>query len=135
MNIESYITQEEMKEIAVQEFRGRIRELSQSDLERVVNNSAYQVVWSAVDECMDDKAKGILKEKVLNIINDMTFFNVFSKPNAWDRQDQQAYGVIMQTIKDNKDLIDKTVKEGLSGLTKKQKTDISYQAAIESLKK
>ena len=82
INIEEYLTEEEMKEIAQQEFRKCISHQSKESLERIINNSAYQVVWSAVDESLDGEAIGILKEKVIEIIGDMSAFNVFATPRS-----------------------------------------------------
>ena len=61
MDFSKYLTEDEMRDIAEQEFRDMVRNKSSKDLERIISNSAYQVVWKAVDESLDNEAINILK--------------------------------------------------------------------------
>ena len=135
INIEEYLTEEEMKEIAQQEFRKHISHQSKESLERIINNSAYQVVWSAVDESLDGEAKGILKKKVIEIIGDMSAFNVFATPNAWDRKENMAHSILVQTVKDNYEHLAIQVKNQLNTLSKTQIAKIASEVMKEKLSK
>lgn len=129
INIDDYITEEEKRQIAIDTFTAQCRKHTDEDFERIISNSAYAVVWKAVDECLDDKATEILREKVVGLIKDMTIFQVFSKPNAWDRVENQAYGVLMDSVRKNKPLLDNAIEFGVNNLTRKQKADLAYDAA------
>ena len=50
MDFSKYLTEDEMREIAEQEFREVVRNKANKDLERIINNSAYSVVWKSVDD-------------------------------------------------------------------------------------
>lgn len=133
MDISKYLTEDEMRDIAEQEFRDMIRNKSSKDLERIISNSAYQVVWKAVDESMDNEAINILKQKVVEIIGDMTEFNVFAKPNAWDRKENTAYGILVQTVRDNSDVLDIKVKDQINTLSKTQISKIVAEVMKEKI--
>lgn len=135
MDFSKYLTQDEMKDIAEQEFREVIRNKSNKDLERIISNSAYQVVWKAVDESLDNEAINILKQKVLDIISDMTEFNVFCKPNAWDRKENMAHEILVQTVRDNHSLIEQKVVDQMNTLSKTQIAKIASEIMKEKLSK
>lgn len=101
INILDYLSEEEMTEIARDEFRARLRSNSQNDIERIACNAAYNVIWQAVDEVYDSEVEEILKAKVLEILSDMSNFNVFAKPNAWDRAENAPYTTLCNVVKDS----------------------------------
>lgn len=133
MDFSKYLTEDEMRDIAEQEFRDVIRKKSNKDLERIISNSAYQVVWKAVDESLDNEAINILKQKVLDIISDMTEFNVFCKPNAWDRKENMAYEILVQTVRDNSVVLDNKVKDQINTLSKTQISKIVAEVMKEKV--
>ena len=135
MDFSKYLSEDEMHEIAKQEFRDVIRRKSIKDLERIISNSAYQVIWSAVDESLDNQAIDQLKQKVIAIISDMSEFNVFSKPNAWDRLENNAYGILLQTVRDNTEVLDKKVKDQINTLSKTQISKIVAEVMKEKVGK
>lgn len=133
MDFSKYLTEDEMKDIAEQEFRDVIRRKSNKDLERIISNSSYQVVWKAVDESMDNEAINILKQKVVDIIGDMSEFTVFSKPNAWDRKENMAYEILVQTVRDNSNVLDIKIKDQINTLSKTQISKIVAEVMKEKI--
>ena len=135
MDFSKYLAEDELREIAEQEFREVIRNKANKDLERIINNSAYSVVWKAVDESLDNEAINILKQKVVDIIGNMSEFTVFSKPNAWDRKENTAYGILVQTVRDNSDVLDIKVKDQINTLSKTQISKIVAEVMKEKVGK
>lgn len=135
INITDYISEDELKRIATEEFRDHIRKQSRESLERVINNAAYAVVWEAVDECMDGDAVSVLKSKVLSIIDDMTSFNVFATPNAWDRKENMAHNLLVEAVRDNHSLLEQRVVEQMGTLSKTQIAKIASEIMKEKLSK
>ena len=135
INLTDYISEDEMKRIATEEFRNQIRKQSRQSLERAINNAAYAVVWEAVDECMDGEAISFLKSKVLDIINDMTSFNVFATPNAWDRKENMAHNLLVKAVRDNHSLLEQKVVVQMDTLSKTQIAKIASEIMKEKLSK
>ena len=135
INITDYISEDDMKRIATEEFRNQIRKQSRGSLERVINNAAYAVVWEAVDECMDGEAVSILKSKVLNIIDDLTSFNVFATPNAWERKENMAHNLLVNAVRDNYSPLEQRVVVQMDTLSKTQIAKIASEIMKEKLSK
>lgn len=79
INIEDYLDKEEIKELISYE----ISKSAKNDAERILSNTAYSVVFDAVDKALDNKAKDIIKEKTLDIINNLSDFCLFRRADAW----------------------------------------------------
>ena len=135
IQVEDYLTEEEKRQIAIEVFTEQCRKRTAEDFERIITNSAYHAVWAAVDEFLDGNATDMLREKVVNVINDLSFFAVFAKPNAWDRVENQAYGVLMDSVRQNKQALDAAIEFGINNLTRKQKADLAMDAAKLAISK
>jgi len=127
INIDNYLTEEEKVEIAREAFREHCVKRSQQDFERIITNSAYHVIWEAVEESFDGDLEEVLKKKVYQIIEDMDNFNVFRTPNVWDRIPNTPFHILLETVKDNKDLIDTKVKQAVGSLTKKDMKEVALK--------
>lgn len=136
IDVEDFLSESEMKHIAREVFENRLNQKMQEkgDIERIITNSAYSVVWSAIEDSFDEDAVVKLSDKVKELLSDMELFNVFQKPTAWDRSSNYPYDVLVQSVKDNKNLLDNVIQEGMMSLTKKQKSELALEVAKHSLK-
>lgn len=130
-NIEDILSKDEIKEIARDEVRNRIRNCSDNDLERIITNSAYHVIWQAVEEVYDGEAEAVLREKTVAVLEDVSNFNVFSKPNAWDRTAGSPYETLCKVVLENKDLLDSQVKKGVNKLSQKDLKEIAKEVLLK----
>jgi len=81
------------------------------DAERILNNAAYQVVWTAVDAALDGNSKEKIVNKAAEIIDGLTEFSVFRrKAHGWDADDSIAQKELDRAILANTDLIQQRVK-------------------------
>lgn len=135
VDISKYISEDEIKQMVHDEIRESIQRKIKEDIDRIIVNSAYEAVWDAVDENFDMNSQQVLKDKIINIINDMTSFNVFKSPNAWEREINMPYGLLMQTVKNNTDLIEEKVKSEISNLSKTAINQIAKEVMKEKLSK
>ena len=104
IKFEDFISEEEKKEIVVGEFRNLVRRemAEEKDLKRILSNVSFDVYYNIVDRCFDGKSKEIVKEKVDAILADPTSYNIFKKPDAWDREINSAYRYLQDCIANNK---------------------------------
>lgn len=101
LDIEEILTPEEIKLVAKSVLEQKLK----ANYERVLSNSAYRVVWDAVDEVLDNKAKEMVRDNVLKIIEEMSAFVVFRSSNGWGDMDSDALQIVKQTVHDNEELI------------------------------
>lgn len=109
INVEDYLDRDEIKDI----IKNQIRYIVERDAERLLTNSAYYVVFKAVDEALDNSAKELIKAKAIAIINDLSEYSVFKKKDAWETDDSIAYQVLQEAMNENKDLIKQKVREAI----------------------
>ena len=134
INVSDYLTEDEKKQIAIDCFRAECVKRSSADFERIITNSAYDVVWRQMDEFCDKSVIAKLKDKVRSIIEDLTVFDIFRKPDAWGREANTPYKVIVDCVMENKSLVNAKVEKAISQLPNKDMRPIVIEAVRNSIK-
>lgn len=135
INIYDYISESEIKEIIKESVRDVVSRQVRTNMERIITNSAYDVVWSAVDDAMDGKAVEILNNKVLSIIDGLNEFNVFRKPDAWGRDSNSPYDMLKKAVENNVDVLEEQVRNKMTTLSKSEINAIAKEVMKEKLTK
>ena len=109
MKIEDYLTQEEMKEIAVEEFKKILD--SDNKRERILTNMSYNLGYGLIKEIITAEELEEIKRKTKNmLLNDKTALSmaVYNKPDVWNmkrKDDLIVYNEIQKAIRENIDLV------------------------------
>lgn len=111
INIDDYISEEEKKRIAEEEYRSVIRNYVNVDKERILTNCAYRVVQKLVDEAFNEDLNQILVDKTVAIIHDLSAYSLFKRKDAWDKDESKGYKYLEQAVDKHKDLIENRVVE------------------------
>jgi hypothetical protein len=135
INIDDYLSEEEKHRIAKEVFTEQCRKRSADDFERIITNSAYHVVWDSMDEFCDESVIEKLRNKVRSIIDTLSVFSIFREPNAWDRKENTPYSVLLDSVRENKPLLDDKVKAAMSKLSTKDAKQIAIKAFQDSFTK
>lgn len=138
MNVEidlnEYLTHEDKKRIAEEEYRQAIRSVVAVDKERILSNAAYTVVQKLIDEQFGEDMNQLLVEKVKHIIDNLSSYNVFKCKDAWDRDESKGWAYLQQAMDDNKDLIDNRVKSIVKEwLTLESREDMIQEIAQDAV--
>jgi hypothetical protein len=138
LKIEDYLSEEEIKEIAKEEVTRQVRQaIRKDDLDRIISNSAYNFIWKAVDEQIDENLIDIIKEKTIKIINELSSYCIFRQRDAWQNEDSKAYTYVQQAIEDNKEVIFNRVKESMMNINTEvimdRLNDLIYQVIEDKL--
>lgn len=93
INLNCYLTKEQIKEIAEQELRYAFRKQlsTESDIERILTNLSYEYVFKIVEEEFNihkDEFKAKLKETVMKVLDDSSTvrYEIFRRADAWEKQ-------------------------------------------------
>lgn len=126
INIKDYLEEDELREIVHSEARNLVGSYLREDggIERVISNSAYHVVWDAVDEVFDRKAHDVLKEKVVQLIRKMSSYNIFEKPTAWSGESNSAYKMLERIVLSKKEMMVNKVDNIIEGLDEQYLKDL-----------
>ena len=136
IDIENYLSDTEIKNIIIEEFREEIQKsIRRNGVIRFIANLAYQNVFEEINKEAPNFENEI-KEKTKEVIENLTSYSVFRKKDLVDNEDSLAQKYLEQSVENNKDIIENKVKDILNDLSK---TDISYEISsiiedkIESL--
>lgn len=124
INIENYLSDIEIKNIIIEEFREEIQKsIRRTGVSRFIANLAYQNVFEEINKEAPNFENEI-KEKTKEVIENLTSYSVFRKKDLVDNEDSLAQKYLEQSVENNKDIIENKVKDILNNLSK---TDISYE--------
>lgn len=116
INIDEYLSFEEKQQIAREAFRGVAFTKCQKDFERILSNASYELVAEEVNKVFDGDMVSVVKEKAVAIINNMSNYNVFKAPDAWDKEASVGWKHLQAVVADAKPLINTRVEEIIAGL-------------------
>ncbi len=105
LNIDSYLTEEDKRQICRDQFAEVARMKSQADFDRIITNSAYSIVSDEVDKLFDGKMQEFLVERVEKVVKELSAFTVFKKPDSWDKASSKGYDILQQAVEDAGPLI------------------------------
>ena len=85
----------------------------------------------------EEERKKQINDKVVEIITEMSSYNVFRRKESYEREDSLAQKYLIQAIEDNKELIQNRVKELMvdfnNGYFKEDLQDKIYEVVSEKL--
>lgn len=124
--IEKHLSEEERKQIAIEEWRSMLREVYSSSPERIVSNLGHYAARALIDDVVgaDDSVK--IREGVEKAISNITEWSVFRRADRWDANESPAYKMLMEAVREHKDTLDKRVGEVLE--------EVSLYEVMEVLK-
>ena len=124
INIENYLSEEEIKEICKDELRNSIKKQfsNEKDLTRIITNLSYYELWEQIENEVPN-CKKIIKEKTIEQLNKISSYDVLRRKGEFDSSNSIAQDILENCVIENKYIIENKVKEILNFLSK---TDIKY---------
>lgn len=113
ININEYLSAEEIKEIAKNSVQLHFNEMVEEEYS--LDNLAYYISKHIVDSLLTVEQKEIIEERVTNIIKELSNFTVFREPSF--EKPSKAYTILQNTVEKNQDLIDLRVKEIIENIS------------------
>jgi len=105
IKFEDYLSLEEQKEIVVDVFREKCLQKFTLDSERIFSNAAYSIVTKLVDEQMNGKMAELITANTIKVINELSEYTVFKRPDAWDKGASEAYKLLQKIVIESEPLI------------------------------
>ena len=139
INIEDYLSKEEIKEIAKEQISYAIKEKfrKESDIERIITNLSYEFLFKAVSEAIGKDSLEMIKDKVTELLMDDSHISylLWRKKDAWENEESPAITIMNQSIKNNHDLIESKVYGLISNYDFNEVKEEIYDILCDSLSK
>ena len=129
IRVEDYLSKEEITEA----IRYRLDDAIRRDSERILSNTAYGVVFEAVNKALDGKMQETIKAKVVEIINELSDFNVFRKTDAWGNPETVGTKILNEAIEENSQAIKEKVKETVDGYDISSQIELRLKDSLEDI--
>ena len=125
VNIKDYLSEEEMRDIAISEYKAIVRKGLTEDMqpkrminnyERVVANAVHYYLESEVDKIIGTDIKKQIESTVKRVLNKSLEYNIFRRKDHWEKEDSPATKHMDKCIRENLKIIEDKVKDKLSDL-------------------
>ena len=125
IELNNYITEEDKKEIVLDVFRDRINKAfggdeysnSGKEADRLMKNAISYWLTNEIEKVMTNEMKETIKNKAVEAIESKNYsFEIFQKPDTWDRSEFSAYKIIQDVIKNKREIIEEWAEKELVNL-------------------
>lgn len=120
IDINDYLSEAEKKQYAIEAFKETIQKVLfkdkqgiqlDSEIQRVIGNISHSIVMDEVQKYIPNFEE-LIKQKTLELLKKDSFnYQVFKKKDAWDKEESLAITYMNETIRENKELFQKRIKE------------------------
>lgn len=133
IDIDDYLSEAEKAEIAREAFRQACTSKSAQDFERILENSAYELVQREVDAAFDGKMAQTVKSKAIEVIKSLGVFTVFKPRNAWDRDESKGWTHLQAALDEHKGLISDRVADIIREMPEERIRDLLTDHLLDAI--
>ena len=110
INIEDYITPEEIKAVAMEAVRDSIVGtfcVNESNVNRLISNLSYEFIFKVVSDAIGEDAQTKITNKVKELLENESCirYELWRKKDTFEKYESPAIHMLHKAIKDNEDLI------------------------------
>lgn len=133
INIEEYITPEEIKTIAMDAVRESIISVFRGDeanINRLISNLSYEFIFKAVSDAIGEDAQTIISDKVKKLMKDESCirYELWRKKDTFEKYESPAIPMLHKAIEDNKWLLREMVTQSIARYEFSDVQDAIYNA-------
>lgn len=114
LDIYDIASEEEIKEAALDAVRSLVVSQfsgAEENLNRLITNLSYSYVTEMVNRQYNGKLEELLQEKIAKVINELSPYTVFSKKDAWQREDSVAYKALQEEMANARPIIKARIEQ------------------------
>ena len=136
INIEDYITPDEIKSVAMEAVRDSIMRTYSRDeynISRLITNLSYEFIFKAVSDAIGEDAQTKISNKVKELLEDggSIRYELWRRKDAWEKTESPAIPILHKAIKDNEGLIRTKVMQSIDDYRFDDVQDAMYNALNE----
>lgn len=112
INVNDYLSSKEIKEVIEDEIRKIIyrKYRNEGDLDRLIINLSYRYVFEIIDKHFDGNLSNILKEKIVEIINNLSSYVVFKDGDIYGNKESVGKKILNEEVSNSRELIKSNIE-------------------------
>lgn len=124
IEIENYLSDDEIRQIVEEEFRNRIKSLFRTEKEiiRIVTNLGYYNTFKIIENEVPN-FKELIKEQTKKQCENISSYSVFRKKDAFESENSLAQDYLEEAVEENKEIINKRVVEIMNSIDNQDLAD------------
>ena len=130
INIQDYLSKEEIAEICKEEIRNIIRKTKEEDIARIIGNSAYYKVFDKVDGLLPNGYEDKIVKKVNDIVDGMNSFGLIRYNYSTGLPESTGAKIIEKAVKEREQYIINKVNKAIDAKFNQSDDDL-YSEFVE----
>lgn len=124
IEIENYLSDDEIRQIVEEEFRNRIKSLfrTEKEITRIVTNLGYYNTFKIIENEVPN-FKELIKEQTKKQCENISSYSVFRKKDAFESENSLAQDYLEEAVEENKEIINKRVVEIMNSIDNQDLAD------------
>ena len=116
IKVDDYLTEDEIKDIVIDEVRSSVRSRNEENLTRIIKNASHYWFHDIVSEVMGENFNEKIEEQVKEILSKVSSYTVI-RDGSYGEKPSKAYLLMQEYVEKHKSILEDKVKKTLENLS------------------
>ena len=116
IKVDDYLTEDEIKDIVIDEVRSGVRSRNEENLTRIIKNASHYWFRDIVSEVMGENFNEKIEEQVKEILSKVSSYTVI-RDGSYGEKPSKAYLLMQEYVEKHKSILENRVKEKIENLS------------------
>ena len=116
IKVDDYLTEDEIKDIVIDEVRSSVRSRDEENLTRIIKNASHYWFRDIVSEVMGENFNEKIEEQVKEILSKVSSYTII-RDGSYGGNPSKAYLLIQEYVEKHKSILENRVKEKIENLS------------------
>ena len=116
IKLDDYLTEDEIKDIVIDEVRSSVRSRSEESLTRIIKNASHYWFHDLVSEVMGDDFNSEIENQVKKVLSEVSSYTII-REGSYRENPSKAYLLMQEYVEKHKSILEDKVKEKLENLS------------------
>ena len=116
IKVDDYLTEDEIKDIVIDEVRSNVRSRNEENLTRIIKNASHYWFHDIVSEVMGENFNEKIEEQVKEILSKVSSYTII-RDGSYGEKPSKAYLLMQEYVEKHKSILENRVKEKIENLS------------------
>ena len=116
IKVDDYLTEDEIKDIVIDEVRSSVRSKNEENLTRIIKNASHYWFHDIVSEVMGENFNEKIEEQVKEILSKVSSYTII-RDVSYGEKPSKAYLLMQEYVEKHKSILENRVKEKIENLS------------------
>lgn len=116
IKVDDYLTEDEIKDIVIDEVRSSVRSRNEENLTRIIKNASHYWFRDIVSEVMGENFNEKIEEQVKEILSEVSSYTII-RDGCYGEKQSKAYLLMQEYVEKHKSILENRVKEKIENLS------------------